>query len=428
MRKNMLMKLFLALIFFSHFNLLAQPSSRAELHTFYSPALGISKNYNIYLPAGYDSSTERYPVVYFLRGHEREWFNPTEDGTRNGETLQTIADSLIASGQIGKMILVGPSTASTDNTVPCLGVNLLRPDLSSASGIGTGKFEDYFVTDLIHNVDSTYRTIADRYHRGIDGFSLGGYTSVMMGVKHPEIFSSVGCYDGTHMWYDFDDTRVNNPPPDDYTWISNSIFNPAFDSVKNVPYMKTYNASNIVRGADSSALAQIHTVKFFIHSAAFDGNQGNLDRGNHIKNTLLEKGILNGYSDIRLTATAIHNWYHADLHAKSSLVKHWQTFQSITGVKDKGMNVLPEKFELYQNYPNPFNPKTGVRFQVTGSRFVSLKIYDVLGEEIALLVNNTVESGTHTIDFDGSRFPSGVYYYTMSANGERKTRSMVLAK
>ena len=94
------MKFFLFLLLFSSTLLSAQSSSRVELHTFYSPALGISKNYNVYLPAGYDSSAERYPVVYFLRGHEREWFNPTEDGTRNGETLQTIADSLIASGQI----------------------------------------------------------------------------------------------------------------------------------------------------------------------------------------------------------------------------------------------------------------------------------------------------------------------------------------
>ena len=92
----------------------AQTTSRVEFHTFTSAALGITKSYNIYLPPGYNSSLARYPVVYFLRGHEREWFNSAEDGSRGGKNLRHVTDSLIAQGQIGPMIVVGPSTASSD--------------------------------------------------------------------------------------------------------------------------------------------------------------------------------------------------------------------------------------------------------------------------------------------------------------------------
>ncbi|MBC8043319.1 MAG: hypothetical protein IAF08_07720 [Rhizobacter sp.] len=306
----------------------ASRASCVELKSFYSKSLGLKKNYNIYLPAGYRESIDRYPVVYFLRGHEREWFNPSEDASRQGRTLKDVADSLIASGITGKMILVAPSTASDDNQVPALGVNFLRPDLTVAAGIGTGKFEDYLAKDLIGEIDKTYRTIPGRRHRGIDGFSLGGYTAVMMGVKHPELFSSVGSYDGTQMWQDLrDPRRPELPAPNDLTWL-NTMFDAAFDSARNIAYMNRYNAANLILAASKLKLAAIRNVQFHIHAAAFDGDKGNIDRNRHIVEILAEKNISNSFTDIKLTPTATHDWFHANLHAAESLQKHWQTFES----------------------------------------------------------------------------------------------------
>jgi len=65
----------------------ARVGGTVHLKKFYSASLGIEKHYNIYLPEGYEQSRERYPVVFFLRGHEREWFNPNEDNTRKGLSL-----------------------------------------------------------------------------------------------------------------------------------------------------------------------------------------------------------------------------------------------------------------------------------------------------------------------------------------------------
>jgi hypothetical protein len=90
---------------------------------------------------------------------------------------------------------------------------------------------------------------------------------------------------------------------------------------------------------------------------------------------------------------------------------------------------LPRSFALKQNYPNPFNPSTKVEYNVSKSAFVNIKVFDASGSEIASLVNNTLTPGTYSVDFDASHFASGVYFYTMFADGSKvDTRKMVLVK
>jgi predicted alpha/beta superfamily hydrolase len=140
----------------------SQPS-RIELKTLYSPSLGITKNYNIYLPEGYDSSSNRYPVVYLFRGHEREWANGYEDDSRGGKNIKDVADALVVAGAMGKMILVMPGLSSTDDVVPALAVNFKDVSLAtSKDGLGNGQFEDFMVKDLIPFVDQNFRTIPTR--------------------------------------------------------------------------------------------------------------------------------------------------------------------------------------------------------------------------------------------------------------------------
>jgi len=89
---------------------------------------------------------------------------------------------------------------------------------------------------------------------------------------------------------------------------------------------------------------------------------------------------------------------------------------------------LPENFSLSQNYPNPFNPKTTIEFQVAKSGFVSLKVYDIMGREIATLVNEGLSAGSYKAPFDGSRLSSGVYFYTLQTDGFAGSKKMILAK
>lgn len=89
---------------------------------------------------------------------------------------------------------------------------------------------------------------------------------------------------------------------------------------------------------------------------------------------------------------------------------------------------LPETFSLSQNYPNPFNPTTKIRYELKERGRVDLKIYDVLGKEIADLVNKTQNPGQYTITFDGNNLPSGVYIYSLRVNNFLESKKMTLIK
>jgi len=91
-------------------------------------------------------------------------------------------------------------------------------------------------------------------------------------------------------------------------------------------------------------------------------------------------------------------------------------------------NLAPNGFVLEQNYPNPFNPSTKIKFAIASKQYVTLKVYDVLGNEIAVLVNNEKPAGSYEIEFNATNLSAGVYYYTLSANNFVQTKKMMLLK
>jgi hypothetical protein len=98
-----------------------------------------------------------------------------------------------------------------------------------------------------------------------------------------------------------------------------------------------------------------------------------------------------------------------------------------TAVRDRGTDV-PTSFSLMQNYPNPFNPTTNIRLSLEATKHVSLKITDVLGREVATLVDQMLEPGMYTMKWDATLCPSGVYFYTVRAGNTMETRRMLLTK
>lgn len=91
-------------------------------------------------------------------------------------------------------------------------------------------------------------------------------------------------------------------------------------------------------------------------------------------------------------------------------------------------NEVPEQYSLEQNFPNPFNPVTNLEFGISKLGFVTLKIYDLLGKEVAKLVNEKLSPGRYRVEFDVSGLPSGVYFYRLETEGFLETKSMVLLK
>ena len=83
---------------------------------------------------------------------------------------------------------------------------------------------------------------------------------------------------------------------------------------------------------------------------------------------------------------------------------------------------------LYQNYPNPFNPSTKIRFRILEFGFVSLKVYDVLGNEIATLVNEAKPAGSYEVEFSGIGLSTGVYFYRLTAADYSASKKLILLK
>ena len=423
--KNVLLSTLLLLT--SSLSLHAQTSgSRVQRMSFFSESLEVTKNFYVYLPPGYDESNDRYPVVYFLRLHENEWFLPSLHG-RDGSALKDVIDTLYENSDIGKMIIVGPSTGSNDGFVPGL-INMLRPDLSTSPGIGTGRFMDYFVQDLIPHIDATLRTIPNQSQRAIDGFSLGGYSSILTSFLYPGLFVSVGSYDGSIMWYNLDEPDTPGNTADDSLWINTeiagSLFDPVFESPRNIDYMLLHSPINILLEADEAKLDSLRSIRFHI-SAGHTSHQTNLDRNQMLVDSMAARGIINSFDEVPLSATAVHDYGYADLHASKTLVKHWETFQlsSTTSTEEP---VLEPIAQLFPNYPNPFISRTTITFSLESPTYVRLQVFDLLGREIAQLEDGFLADGVYEREWNVENFSPGIYLYRLALGNTVKTRRMTL--
>jgi sugar lactone lactonase YvrE len=104
-----------------------------------------------------------------------------------------------------------------------------------------------------------------------------------------------------------------------------------------------------------------------------------------------------------------------------------QFVATITAVKEKA-SPSPVTFELSQNYPNPFNPSTTIEFKIAASGHSSLKVFDILGKEVASLVNENLSAGTYSVRFDASRLASGIYFYQLKTSSLTETKKMLLMR
>lgn len=102
--------------------------------------------------------------------------------------------------------------------------------------------------------------------------------------------------------------------------------------------------------------------------------------------------------------------------------------RSANSSQDLTTSDLQEQSGLLENYPNPFNPSTTIRYQLPKPGMVSVKVYDVLGQEVATLVNSYQESGTHTVNFNGDHLASGIYFYRLTAPGITIVKKMLMTK
>lgn len=177
-------------------------TSQVVTDSFYSPALGVTKHYLVYLPPSYSSSPSRhFAVGYFLHGS-----NDDETGWMKYLDIQHVLDSLAAAGK-PEIIAVMPDG---DNSYYRNWVNggTYAQCVPHAQAEGRDpatfcvqhmQYEDYITHDLVAHTDATYRTVADAKHRGIEGVSMGGEGAVFLSTAHPDVFGSAASLGGAYL-------------------------------------------------------------------------------------------------------------------------------------------------------------------------------------------------------------------------------------
>jgi photosystem II stability/assembly factor-like uncharacterized protein len=119
----------------------------------------------------------------------------------------------------------------------------------------------------------------------------------------------------------------------------------------------------------------------------------------------------------------------ATIVGANGTILHTTNAGGILGVKEpKGSTTLPKKFALYQNYPDPFNPVTTIRYDLPAQARVSLKLYDILGREVATLVDENQNAGSWIVRWDASNYASGVYFYRITAGTFTGVKKLLLIK
>ncbi len=217
------------------------------------------------------------------------------------------------------------------------------------------------------------------------GFGIKSFTDSPSGSP-PVCLSSIVTFDGAHVELTF-----NKPMKDPSSESSN------FKIVRNgkaVPSsvtasLKVHDSTTIVLGLNDTYYSKKDTATVSYNSGTIESADG---------------GLLQPFGSLE--------------------VYNWSTVVSAIGEQ----NFAPSTTRLNQNYPNPFNPSTEIRYQLSAVSDVTLKVYDVLGREVATLVNEVEKPGRYDVRFDGSRLGSGVYFCKLTAGSFMDTRKLVLIK
>jgi hypothetical protein len=108
-------------------------------------------------------------------------------------------------------------------------------------------------------------------------------------------------------------------------------------------------------------------------------------------------------------------------------IRFWEN-SLITSVEGNSKNPVPGQFELFNNFPNPFYPKTTIRYSLPVSNVVSIKVFNALGTEIKILLNEEKQAGSYDIEWNADGYSSGIYFYSLAAGNFRETKKMILIK
>jgi enterochelin esterase family protein len=241
----------------------------------------------------------------------------------------------------------------------------------------TEQYENFILNELMPYIDNKYRTKKEPDHRAMFGISYGGLITTQICYNHPESFGLAGPYSASY--------KVNSMK--------------VFSSVENGPKKN---------------------IKWYLDCGTYEPTI--LRTLSELRDTLLIKGYEVNWRQWHEG----HSWGSWRAHLDIAL-EYFFPGDSVT-VQVNYDQLVPTYYFLYQNYPNPFNPSTRISWQSPVGGHQTLKIFDVLGNEIVTLVDEYKPSGKYEVDFHASKLSSGVYFYQLKADSFIMTRKAVFLR
>jgi S-formylglutathione hydrolase FrmB len=241
-----------------------------------SKILGKAVKYSIYLPADYETSQRHYPTLYLLHGYSDD-----ETGWTQFGEVQKIAGETIAKGDATQMIIAMPDA----------GVSWYINDAT-----GKVQFEDFFVKEFIPYIDSVYKTRNKKEYRAVAGLSMGGYGSLIYGMKHPELFAACAPLSAA-VW---NDEHIAGMPQTDWTnYKFNELFGTNLEGKKHLT--ESWYKNSILKIAATTPVEKLNTVRFYIDC----GDDDFLIKGNMELHALLtDRKVIHEFR----VRDGAHNW------------------------------------------------------------------------------------------------------------------------
>jgi enterochelin esterase family protein len=238
----------------------------------------------------------------------------------------------------------------------------------------TQLFEQFIVDELMPHIDSTYRTYSEPRYRGMAGLSFGGLITTQICYNNPQSFGLSAPYSPSY-------------------WVKDRL---VFNSVLN---------------------GSIEEIDWYL-------DWGTYEPGIMTNARLFKDGLTNkGYDLVWNEWHEGHSWGSWRAHLDNALEYF---FTKTVGVA--GEDEIPTSYSLAQNYPNPFNPSTTIEYSLPQAEYVKLIIYNLLGEQLDVLVNEYQQAGQYKLSFSKNNLSSGIYFYNIVAGDFVETKKMMMLK
>jgi hypothetical protein len=267
----------------------------------------------------------------------------------------------------------------------------------------------------------------------LPGIKLNKHYKIDMYADH----NKNGLYDGLptdHAWEmsftndtgDFTTTFTHNTNFTDINWKYLLTLN----LIGMTPHV---NEQLFLRVVDSDNSEEIGRKSVIVPAANFSISIPQIEINHNYNIDFFADHEVNGNYD---APPADHAWRLSFINTTGNFVENFTHntnfidigWADVTSINESNFVNIPEEFSLSQNYPNPFNPTTNIRFSIPEASAVNIKVYDIIGREVATIINNNFAAGVHEVSFNAVNLNSGVYVYRISSKNFSSSKKMILMK